>query len=91
LNLVHDDDRPAAAAMLRKIRANGYRADPSRVLLMGLLVPLFSMFYSGVAMLARLAGVLLGFVMIASFMVGGRGMVVLGGLMVSLRRIGMML
>jgi hypothetical protein len=77
--------------MRKKIRANGYRADPSRSLFMGLLVSLFSMSYSRIAMLARFACVLLGFVMIAGFVVGGRGMVMLGGFVVSLCGIGMML
>ena len=38
---------------------------------MGLLVSLFSMRYGRIAMLARFACVLLGFVMIAGFVVGG--------------------
>jgi len=61
------------------------------MLLMGLLVPLFAVLYGGCAMLASLAGVFLGFVMVAGFVVGGRRMVVLGGFVMSLRRIGMML
>jgi hypothetical protein len=81
----------AKAAMWKKIRANGYRADPSRSLFMGLLVSLFSMRYGCIAMLARFAGVLLGFVMVAGFVVGGRGMVMLGGFVMSLCGIGMML
>jgi hypothetical protein len=88
---LQNDELAASAAMGKKIRANGYRADPSRSLFMGLLVSLFSMRYSRIAMLARFAGVLLGFVMIAGFVVGGRGMVMLGGFVVSLCGISMML
>jgi hypothetical protein len=58
---------------------------------MGLLVSLLSMLYRGGSMLARLAGMLLCLVMVAGFMMGGRCMVVLGGLVMSLRGIGMML
>ena len=42
-------------------------------------------------MLARFAGVVLRFDMVAGFMMSGRCMMVLGGLVLSLRRIGMML
>jgi hypothetical protein len=49
------------------------------------------MLYRGGSMLARLAGMLLCLVMVAGFMMGGRCMVVLGGLVMSLRGIGMML
>jgi hypothetical protein len=63
----------------------------SEALLMGLLVPLFAVLYRGLAMLASLPGVFLGFVMVAGFVMGGRGMVVFCGLVMSLRRIGMML
>jgi hypothetical protein len=58
---------------------------------MGLLVALFAMLYCGSTMLARLAGMFFGFIVVASFMMDCRGMVVLGGLVMSLRRIGMML
>jgi hypothetical protein len=78
-------------AVRYEIRAMVDRADLSPSLLMGLFVPLLPMLYCGSSMLARLAGMLLRFVVVAGFMMSGRCMVVLGGLVMLLRGIGMML
>jgi hypothetical protein len=58
---------------------------------MRLLVSLFPMLYGCGSMFASLFSVFLGFIMVAGFMMGRRGMMVLSGLMMSLRGIGMML